>query len=285
LRPIADAGILVSTCLQVYPACGDRMNMRVYPIRSLSLLLGSLAAASCVASPNITERDRATASLHSPLLAPEWGWRCSARFDVEGRRVTIWRDFDASGKPSSYQIQTFENEPNGTYWTIGPRPDGAPKGEASSGDTGRSEAEVLRNGPDYVHINYPWHTEVTGPVYAHFWGDGTYVGAERLFSAKEVRRYTERDGKMGGLSGGLSQGPIMKALYGSQAWMFKVTDATGKELTSGIFRPPDLARAVTEYRVSRAEIEKLVTEFRTDFETRIRGSAICAAHDDPANGI
>jgi hypothetical protein len=261
------------------------MNVKAHPIRSLSLLLGSLAAASCVASPNTSERDPAAVSLGSPLPAPEWGWRCWGRFDVEGRRVSIWRDFDASGKLNSYHIQTYEHEPNGTYWTIDPRPEGPPRRVSVSWDTGRSEAEVLRNGPDYVHIDYPWHTEVTGPVYVHFWGDGTYVGAERLFSAGRVRRYTERDGKMGGLSGGLSKGPIMQALYGSQAWAFKVTDATGKELTSGSLHPPDLARAVTEYRFVRAEIENLETEFRTDFETRTRGSTTCAAHEDPANGI
>lgn len=261
------------------------MNLNPCSARSLSLLLGSLAVASCVASPTTAERNPAAVSLRSRLLAPEWGWRCYGRFDIEGRRVTIWRDFDVTGKLNPYQIQTFEHESNGTYWTIDPRPEGPPKGEPISWDTGRSEAEVLRNGPDYVHINYPWHTEVVGPVHAYFWGDGTYVGAERLYSARQVRRSTERDGKMGGLSGGLSKGPILQALYGSEAWAYKVTDATGKELTSGVFHPPDLARAIAAYRFARAEIEKLDTEFRTDFETRTLGSTTCSAHAGPADGI
>lgn len=259
--------------------------MSLAPIRAPFLLIVGLAAGSCVASPNSSKPHTPALKLGSPSPAPEWGWRCVGRFDVEGRRVTIWRDFDASGELFPYSIQTFEGEPNGTYWTIDPRPEGPPTGEPVSLDTGRSEAEVLRYGPDYVHINFSWHTEVSGPVHVYFWGDGKFAGTMQLFSARQVKRSTGRDGKMGGLSGGLSKGPIMRALYGSQSWSFKVTDASGKELTDGTFRPPDLARAVTEYRSARAEIEKLETEFRANGQTIMRGSTICEAHEDPARTI
>lgn len=211
---------------------------------------------------------------------PALGWRCWGKFDVEGRRVTIWRDFYPSGKLNPYHIQTWEHEPNGTSWLIDPRPAGPPADEPRSWDTGRSEAEVLRDGPDYIHINFTWDTEVIGPVHAYFWGDGRYAGAEQLFSARQVKRATGRDGKMGGLSDGLSKGPTLRALYGSRQWTFKVTDGAGKELTVGTFHPPDLAHAIDEYRSVRADIEKLEPEFRTDFETKTRGSITCAAHDD-----
>lgn len=249
------------------------------------MLIGSLAAASCVAGPYSSRAGSTAPSSDSTAQAPEWGWRCTGGFEVEGQQVIIWRDFDASGALLPYRIQTVESEPNGTYWTIDPRPDGPAKGEPVTWNTGRSEAEVLRDGPDYVHINFPWYTAVTGPVYAHFWGDGTYAGAERLFTARQVRHSTGRDGKMGGLSGGLSKGPTMQSLYRAQIWAFKVTDATGKELTSGSFHPPDLARAAARYRLVRTEIDQLETEFRTDFETKVRGSTICEADEDPASTI
>lgn len=217
--------------------------------------------------------------------APEWGWRCSGRFDVEGRRVSIWRDFEGSGKISPYKLQTYEHEPNGTYWTIDSRPEVPSIGETVVPDMGRTEAEVLRNGPDYVHINYPWHTDVVGPVHAYFWGDETYIGAEQLFSARQVRRTTDREGKMGGLSGGLSQGPILRALYRARTWVFKVTDATGKELAAGNFHPPDLARAFPDYRRTREEIERLEREFRTDYQDKTSGTTTCVAFEDPAASI
>jgi hypothetical protein len=213
---------------------------------------------------------------------PESGWRCGGRFELDGHPAVIWRDFDASGKVGSYFIQTIDGHeyPHTTYWTIDPRPEGPPAEEPVSWDTGRSEEEVLRDGPDSVHIDYLWRTTVVGPVQVYFWGDGSYVGAEQLFSARSVRRYTDDDGTMGGLSGGLSKGPIMKALYRSQAWMFKVTDATGKQLAEETFRPPDLARSITEYRHMRTEIESLEVEFRTDFQAKTRGSITCDAHND-----
>ncbi len=150
---------------------------------------------------------------------------------------------------------------------------------------GRNEAEVLREGPDYVHISYEWHTEAVGPNYVYFWGDGIYVGAEQLFSARQVRRYTGKDGKTGGLSAGLSTGSILRDLYKTRTWAFSVIDATGKKLTDGAFHPPDLARSVSEYRRVRAQIENLDAEFRTDFRDKSRDTTSCSAFEDPAGTI
>lgn len=259
--------------------------MKAGAIRNLSLILTSLPLGGCLASTEASERNSEAIAPPATPQPPKWGWDCVGTFEVEGQRVGIGRGFDDSGTINPYSIQSFDHEPHGTTWTIDPRPDGPPVDAPPSWNRGRSEAKVLREGPDYVHISYPWHTEVVGPVYVYFWGDGTYIGAEQLFSARQVRRWTGKDGKMGGLSSGLSKGPIMQALYKTQDWTFKVTDATGKELTSGTFHPPDLARSIVEYRRVRAEIEKLEVEFRTDFQTKTLGTTRCAANDDPASSI
>lgn len=257
--------------------------MVVNAIRYLVLPPAMFALGGCFYSIHHLKHD---SGLHSSGPSPpEWGWRCWSRFEVEGELVTIWRDFDASGRINSYFIQSWNSEPHGTYWVIDPRPNGPPADGAESAGEGRSEAEVLRDGPDYVHINYSWNTKVVGPVHVNFHGDGVYVGTERLFSAREVRRWTGKDGKMGGLSGGLSKGPILRALYRTQTWTFSVTDATGKELIRGAFHPPDLARSVDEFRRVRAEIEELEAEFRADFQEKERGMTSCAAHDDPSSTI
>lgn len=247
-------------------------------IRYLALAAAVFALGGCSSD---AQRLRQSGLASSGQWAPEWGWRCWSRFEVEGETVTILRDFEASGTINPYLIQSYDHEPHGTYWMIDPRPDGPPANEPDNGRKGRSEAEVLRDGPDYVHINYAWHTQVVGPVQVSFRGDGVPVGSQRLFSAREVRRSTGKDGKMFGLSGGLSKGPILQALYRTQSWAFSVTDATGKELVTGAFHPPDLARAVEEYRRVRAEIEALETEFRTDFQERKRGMTSCVAHESP----
>ena len=251
-------------------------------IQTLMMLSVGVALGACATQS--AQSERLTVGDILPAF-PKWGWSCTGRFKVEGRRVTIWREFEASGTIRPYQIQTFASRPNGTYWTIDPRPDGPPASEPISWETGRSEGDVLRDGPDYVQISYSWHTRVVGPVHVYFWADEKYAGSERLFSAKQVRRLTDKDGMMGGLSSGLSKGQIMQSLYGSQTWSYKVTDATGKELTVGAFRPPDLASSIAEYRQVRADIERLELEFRADFQRKAKGSTICEANADPSTTI
>lgn len=223
------------------------------------------------------------AAASKPPRLPELGWRCGAKYEIDGRPVWMFRDFETSGKIHAYFIQTLDGtQPNHeTYWHIDPRAEGPPANERKDWFSGRSEAEVLRDGPDYVHVDYRWYTQVNGPVWAHYWGDGRYAGAELLFSASKVRRYTEKDGKMGGLSGGLGKGPIMTALGASRSWAFKVVDATGKELASETFAPPNLGNSVEEYRRHRLAIETLEAEFRTDFQERQNGTVSCAL-DEPA---
>jgi hypothetical protein len=155
----------------------------------LWLTAATLAMGICFSSDIALGRSAEATVPPMKSSPPEWGWRCSGQFEVDGQRVSMWRDFDASGTINPYIIQSFDREPHGTTWTIDPRPETfPPDGKAFPSMRGRNEAEVLREGPDYVHISYEWHTEAVGPIYVYFWGDGIYVGAEQLFSARQVRR-------------------------------------------------------------------------------------------------
>lgn len=205
-------------------------------------------------------------------------WSCATRYEIDGRMVSMWRDFDDLGTVFPYHIQTVDKDPTRTHWTIYPLADGPPAEEYGPYKSGRSEAEVLANGPDYVHISYNWQAEVKGPVWALFWGDGSFVGAEQLFSAKQVRRFT-RNGKMGGLSGGISAGPILSALYRTKEWRVTAFDANMKLLADQTFKAPDLARSLDNFHERRAALERLEAEFRGDFKDRTSDGVTCAMID------
>lgn len=191
------------------------------------------------------------------------GWRCATNFEVDGRRVNMWRDYFPSEEAGVYQLQ-MASGPHRTSWTINSRVQSNSPKKKLAFRAGRSEADVLAHGPDYVSIGFHWHNEVVGPVWTYYWGDGQYAGVKKLLSARQVKKSTKGDGKMGGISAGLSQGPIMQKLSSAKQWSVVAVDATGKQLYSETFSPPNLTNAKIEYRKARSEIEKLEEQFRKD---------------------
>lgn len=220
----------------------------------------------------------AQADAHADSLS----WRCVTRLEIDGHPVSMWRDYAEGESEGTYVLQTLDTEvfPYTTYWQIhssekGPAADAPPTHLRP-----RTEASIIADGPEYVHIDYRWHTEAVGPIWAHYWGDGEYAGAEMLFSSWQVRKMREKDGKIGGLSGGLSRGPVMKALAGKRDWTVAAVDATGKRLFSTTFRPPMLSRSLDAYRRARTEMDAAEREFRIDHKTRDHGTASCADNVD-----
>lgn len=189
-------------------------------------------------------------------------WECEGHFEVDGKRVLILRHFPLSGDIRPYVMQTFGGSDgySNITWTIAP--------EGHSLANARNLDRVLVEGPDLVGIGFPWRTQVTGPVYAHFWGDGAYAGSQILYNARQVRQRTGQDGTMGGLQGGLGQGAVLQALAGSDTWSFAVIDQTGKELVRGQLRPPDLNRSVAEYHRVTNLMEEMMASQPTEFISR-----------------
>jgi len=217
------------------------------------------------------------------------GWVCSAVVEVDGYRGGVLRHFGADSDHSPYIVTVHEpGDHRGRHsvtWTIHPDPAGPQPTRKRSFRAGRKQADAFRSGPDFVHIHFAWYTRVEGPVWAHYWGDGAYAGADRLMTARSARRFRDKDGLTGGISGGLSARPLLTALAGARTWQVVAVDATGKQLFSDSFQLPRWQAAEAEFRRARARLDALEAEFRKDHEPREQSDAACADHDDPNSTI
>ena len=212
----------------------------------------------------------------------EFGWSCSVAVTIDDYSGSVSRNFGdgLEAAPYLFQVQRQTGDiRHDVIWSVFPRPEGPPPDGPPGFLNGRREADAFSTGPDYVHIDFRWHTQVVGPVWAHYWGDGAYAGADLLMTARHVRRFTDRDGRLGGLSGGLATRPILTALAPAQSWTVVVNDATGKQLFTETFEVPRRELAEAEFRRARAIMDRLEAHFRLDHRPRSEGGATCG--DDP----
>jgi hypothetical protein len=224
---------------------------------------------------------------------PDWdgayGWGCSTPVAIEGYVGGLSRSYGRGAGLEPYFLQAQEpgSAPEGhsVTWTIYPLAEGPPARRRVTFLGGRREADAFVSGPDYVHIAFSWHTEVTGPVWAYYWGDGRYVGAEMLFSAGNVRRFRDRSGRLGGISGGLANRTLLAALADARSWTVVAADATGKRLFSETFSVPRWRAAEAEYRRARAALDRVEARFRVTHEPLSADGVSCADEDDPASMI
>jgi hypothetical protein len=229
----------------------------------------------------------------APAGAQNWGgafgWTCGGGFAVDGYQAGMWRTYGIDDPDAPYQIQAHAADADaGSHnmtWTISPRTEGPPQVRSRGFLMGRREAEAFREGPDYVHIDFSWHTSVAGPIWAHYWGDGTYAGADMLMTRWDVRRWTDRQGLLGGLSGGLSSRPLLTALAPARRWTVVAVDATGKQLHSESFEMPSWRAVETEYRRMRATIDRVELRFRTAHDPITEDGVACADIEDSAGSI
>ncbi len=217
------------------------------------------------------------------------GWACSAPVDVDGFRGSILRQYTAKGDELPYIMEVKEpgspSFPHSITWTVDPDPAGPPPRRKPGFLAGRKEADAFRTGPDYVHISFTWHTRVEGPVWAHYWGDGAYVGADLLQTARAARRFRDRQGLSGGISGGISNRALLTALAEARTWQVVAIDSTGKRLFTESFQVPGWRSAEAEFRRARAQIDRIEAEFRKHHEPREVDGASCTDQEDPSASI
>ncbi|MES2754933.1 MAG: hypothetical protein V4659_09740 [Pseudomonadota bacterium] len=234
-----------------------------------------------------------------------FGWRCSAAFAVDGYSGGLWRDYGADAHDAPYMIdvsRTFsrsaghvlralsvrppaETARHIIMWAIDPRPGGPPLTTKPDFLAGRVLADAFRLGPTYVSVDFPFETALVGPLWAHYWGDGAYAGAETLYTARAARKARNRDGRTVGISAGLLSRPILAKLADTTEWTVSARDPAGREITFERFAVPRWQNVESEFRRLRALMDALELEFRTTHAPLKRGGVSCADHGDPAGEI
>ena len=218
----------------------------------------------------------------------EYGWICSAPMNVDGYRGGILRHYDSTTRHGPYLVQLHWRSGERRYrasWTIDPRPEGPPPSPPRRRMRyfePRAERQAFEPGPESVGIDFGWYVAgVVGPVHARYWGDGVYVGEERLYTARQVRRRIDRDGMFSGFSGGLNNPALLRALAAARTWRVVVTDSVGKVLLSESFDVPRREAVAAEFRRARAALDSAEARFRIDHERLIGPDASCQDNEDP----
>lgn len=219
-----------------------------------------------------------------------YGWSCGAAVSFDGYSGYLGRNYGQGNELSPYVMEAREagsTDPNRhrITWTVYPLAEGPPPSRRPNFLGGRREAGLFATGPDYVHISFLWHTQVTGPVWAYYWGDGHYAGVEMLMSARNTRRFRDRDGLLGGISGGLSDRALLTALADARSWTVVAIDATGKRLFQETFAVPDRQRVEAEYRRARAALDRVEARFRATHAPLSEDGVACEDAEDPAASI
>ncbi len=217
----------------------------------------------------------------------DYGWSCSAPLAVDGYQGGMFRHFGKGLEDEPYVLQMRREPPDGhdISWTVFPRPEGPPEGRKHSFLRGRKEAEAFSGGPDYVHIDFSWNERLTGPIWVHYWGDGVYAGSHMLVTARQVRRWTDKQGRTAGLSGGLATPSLLAALAPARSWSVVAADATGRTIFSDTFQMPDWRQVEAEYRRVRARIDMVEQRFRADHEPRSENGVHCSDEPSPDSTI
>jgi hypothetical protein len=217
-----------------------------------------------------------------------WGWSCGTSLSVDGFEGGVYRDFGPGFEHAPYRIELREpgqGRGHNVSWTIDPRPEGPPPSARPSFLDPRREQEAFASGPNYVHIDFDWLAEATGPIHAYYWGDGAYAGADLLMSARQVRRFTDRDGRLGGLSGGLAVRTLLSALAPARRWTVAAVDSTGKTLFSESFDLPRREAVEAAFRRARAAIDSVEARFRPAHRPINEGGVRCEDKENPESAI
>jgi hypothetical protein len=225
--------------------------------------------------------------IEGPSHNGEFGWHCSAIVQVDGYSGSVSRNFGPKVETAPYMMELRRQDggrQRSVVWSIDPRPNPPPQARAFFLG-GRREADAFKAGPDYIHIDFEWRAVAVGPVWAHYWGDGSYAGADMLMTRRQASRSTLRDGTLAPLSGGLAQRTIIARLAPKRRWTVIAADATGKQLFSESFEMPSWDVAEAEFRRAKSQIDALELIFRRDHQALRDGNVSCTDEEHPLSSI
>lgn len=134
---------------------------------------------------------------------------------------------------------------------------------------------------DIVSIDFHWGPDAVAPIWAHYWGDGTYMGADLLMSVKAMRSRIAANISPFGYDGGLIHRKLLKRLSRARIWTVVVTDAAGKTRSSATFPVPIWQEAEAAFLKARSGIDAMELSYR-NLNPLTESEASCTAHEDPA---
>lgn len=223
----------------------------------------------------------------APNNGGEWGWRCTAEISLAGHGGYVSRDFGKGVEAAPYIMEARWIEggrQRSIVWALASR--GNPARDSKYAYLGgRAPAHAFRDGPDYVHIDFDWLATAVGPIWAHYWGDGAYAGADLLMTRRQARQSLNSRGELAGLSGGLATRSLLVALADSTRWTVTAVDGAGKTLFSETFEVPGRAAAETEFVRARGAIEQLEQQFVRDHHGVAANGVTCADNESPLSSI
>lgn len=214
------------------------------------------------------------AASHAPVQATPYA--CSVKVEVDGLTGSMWRNFEPNEPDELYVLQLDSGLR--AMWMIDNRPSAGRKRYRFR--TGRPEADVFRQGPDYVEIGNVRFTRLDdAPVWAYLYGDGIYVGAFLLQSARQSRSLRLAGGQ--GIQISVAQ-PHNKVLIGRLAqardW-HAVLVQNGRELGRTSTHVPSPARVKAAFEKARSELLAHRTAFIAGNAPH-GGSGACEYQDD-----
>ncbi|HEX6376677.1 MAG TPA: hypothetical protein VFZ91_13265 [Allosphingosinicella sp.] len=217
------------------------------------------------------------------LVQGDWGWRCEAKVSLGAYQGSVWRDYAKWPDPSPYHMKVELADPEKRHtlrWAVDPRPEGRPPRKRRSWPDPRPPADAFRSGPGFVAIDFRWDAPAVGPIWAHYWGDGAYAGAQRLMTASDA---TRRIGNLPAfaLSTTIAR-DLVPALASARTWTVVATDATGRQLSSETFEVPAWQEAEAEFRRARASLDAVEPRYRSGAGPQEGDEAACYEHEDPA---
>lgn len=145
-------------------------------------------------------------------------------------------------------------------WNMTNRYSSAEEMKANYQFGGRPVETAFQGGPSFVQIDFEFDNPSQGPLWAHYYGDGTFVGSELLVTARENRRHYA--GRKAGLRGGLSNREILARLAPTRNWNVAVTDSSGRVIFRSDFLAPFSADMERLFRAATIDYDSRVSDFR-----------------------
>lgn len=188
-------------------------------------------------------------------------WTCGGTLRGDNFEGGYWQWFGEDGRASQLILQLYVGpQRRMVHWNMVNRfsSDSYMKQQIQFG--GRPVDNAFRDGPSFVQVDFVFDRPAAGPLWAHYFGDGVFVGSEMLLTARDNRRHYQN--RTAGLMGGLSNRDILSQLAPKRSWSVAVTDSTGRVVFRSDVAMPYFGDVERAFHVATADFDLLAADFR-----------------------